>query len=448
MVMCLYHRVYDDVKLATVAHRSLRVMNATSYFRRHATVTNDNDTASNSALVAIDIAKAKNDVVIERPGARQRQRMKVLNTRAEHQRLIDHLHALDCPVQIGFEATGNYHRPLAWRLLEAGFELRLISSVALARTREALHNGWDKNDLKDAQVILHMLKIGLTQCYYDPLTHGINDWQELSKTHEIVSKAKTEAMHRLQTHYLPLYFPEIERFRHNSRSEWFFIFLDRFPVPAAIMALSREQFIEAAWPVIGRKVAKARILGDIYETAKTSIGLPVTAESPAVAMYRLVIAHIRQLIQQRDEIERQAHVLLADHPDYQRLRQLPGIGPIIALTVLAEAGDLRRFRHYRQFLKFCGFDLATHQSGQFRGQSKLSKHGNARLRKAFWIAGQTAVRQRENSFRDKYQRYTARDRDDRDLNRKALTAVAAKMARVAHAVVTSETDYRPFYGVR
>jgi transposase len=411
-------------------------------------VTNDNDTSSATALVAIDIAKIKNDVVIEVPGKQRRKRMKVLNTRAEHQRLIDRLHALDAPVRVGFEATGNYHRPLVWRLLRAGFDLRLISSVALARTREALHNGWDKNDPKDAQVILHMLRIGATQRYYDPLMHGINDWQELSKTHEVISKAKTEAMHRLQTHYLPLYFPEIDRFRHNSRSEWFFIFLDRFPVPAAILELSREQFIETAWPVIGRKVAKARILGDIYETARTSIGLPVAANSVAVVMYRLVIAHIRQLVQQRDEIERQAHSLLAEHPDYQRLRQLPGVGPIIALTVLAEAGDLRRFGHHRQFLKFCGFDLATHQSGQFRGRSKLSKHGNARLRRVFWMAGQVAVRQRENSFRDKYQRYMAKDPNDRDLNRKALSAVAAKMARVAHTVVTSETDYRPFYGVR
>ena len=35
---------------------------------------------------------------------------------------------------------------------EAGFEVRLVSSLALARTREALHNSWDKNDPKDAQV--------------------------------------------------------------------------------------------------------------------------------------------------------------------------------------------------------------------------------------------------------------------------------------------------------
>ena len=38
---------------------------------------------------------------------------------------------------------------------------------------------------------------------------------------------------------------------------------------------------------------------------------------------------------------------------------------------------IRRFPHHRQFLKFCGFDLSTQQSGQFRGTSRLSKRGNA-----------------------------------------------------------------------
>jgi len=49
---------------------------------------------------------------------------------------------------------------LAYRLGAAGFDVRLVSSVALARTREALNNSWDKNDPKDAQVILHMMQIG------------------------------------------------------------------------------------------------------------------------------------------------------------------------------------------------------------------------------------------------------------------------------------------------
>jgi transposase len=119
------------------------------------------------------------------------------------------------------EATGNYHRALAHRLLLEGFDLRLISSVSLARTREALNNGWDKNDPRDAQVILHMLRIGACHIFHDPLAHGINDIQELSKTQDMVSRAKTELWHRLLTHYLPLYFPEAERFRGNARSDWF-----------------------------------------------------------------------------------------------------------------------------------------------------------------------------------------------------------------------------------
>jgi transposase len=347
-------------------------------------------------------------------------------------------------VVIGLEPTGHYHRPLAWRLVQAGFDVRLVSSVALARTREALHNGWDKNDPKDAQVILHMLRIGVAKPYHDPLAHGINDIQELSMTHEVVSRAKTEVLHRIQTHYLPLYFPEAERFLNSTRSEWFFAFLDRFPVPAAITAMSKEAFVAAAWNVVGRKVSKANLLGDIYETAMASIALPIAPDAPAIAMFRLVIAEARHLIHQRDAVERMAGDLLGANADYLRLQQIPGIGPINALTVLAEAGDLRRFGHHRQFLKFCGLDLATHQSGQFRGRTKLSKRGNARLRRTFWMAAQVAIRQQENSFRDKFERYVARDRHDPDLRRKAFTAITAKMARVVHALIKGGADYRPF----
>jgi transposase len=401
-------------------------------------------TPPDAALVAIDVSKARNDVLIELPSTDRRRRLTVLNTRPEHDRFIEILRGIGHPVIVAFEPTGNYHRPLAFRLLEAGVSLRLVSSVALARTREALHNGWDKNDPKDAQVILHMLRIGATKTYLDPLGAGLNDIQELSKTHEVISKAKTELWHRLLTHYLPLYFPEIARFAGNSRSDWFLALLERFPTPASITACAKEEFVESAWSVVGRKVSKARLLGDIYETARFSIGLPVAMDSSAITMFRLVLSEGRSLIRQRDTIEELADAALAGHPDYQRLRQIPGIGPITAMTVLAEAGDLRRFKHYRQFLKFCGLDLATYQSGQFRGQTKLSKFGNARLRRAFWVAAQVAIRQRDNSFRAKYERYVARDRDNTDLKRKALTAITAKMARTAHAIIKSGSDYRPF----
>ncbi len=273
---------------------------------------------ADAVLEAIDIAKVRNEVLIEAPGDKRRRRLLVMNTRVEHDRLIEVLQAYGRPVVCAFEATGNYHRPIAWRLAEAGFEVRLVASLALARTREALHNSWDKNDPKDAQ--------------------------ELSKTHAAVAKAKTAIQHRILTHYLPLYFPEVERFKGNSRSDWFFAFLDAFPIPASILTLTKEEFIAAAWDVVGRKVSKSQILMDIYETARTSIGLPLPIDAPAIRMLRMVIAEARGLIRQRNEIETQADELLCDSRDYQLLRQIPGIGPINALTIIAEAAaDLKRF---------------------------------------------------------------------------------------------------------
>lgn len=90
-------------------------------------------------------------------------------------------------------------------------------------------------------------------------------------------------------------------------------------------------------------------------------------------------------------------------------------------------------------------DLATVHSGMFRGQSRISKYGNARLRRTLWMAGQTAVLKRTNSFRDKFERYISKDRYNAHLRRKAYTAIAAKMARTVHAVVNHGEPYRPFF---
>ena len=87
---------------------------------------------------------------------------------------------------------------------------------------------------------------------------------------------------------------------------------------------------------MGRKVSKARLLGDIYKTARSSIALPVPLDSPAIAMFRMILVEMRSLIRQRDQIEVFAEELLADRLDYRRLQLVPGVGPIIALTVLAE----------------------------------------------------------------------------------------------------------------
>ncbi len=218
-----------------------------------------------------------------------------------------------------------------------------------------------------------------------------------------------------------------------------------FPTPASIAALSEGEFQKQAWNLVGRKVSKKALLAEIYAAARRSIGVPVALESAAVAMFRLVLEQYLALNRLRERIAEQAGILLGDSPDSRRLMTVPGIGPANALTILAEAGDLRRFQHHRQFLSFCGLNLSTLQSGKSRGQSRISKYGNARLRTALWLAAQTAVRMRENSFRRKFELYVRRDPPDADLRRKAYTAVAAKLARVIFGLIKNGTDYRPFF---
>jgi len=394
--------------------------------------------------VAIDIARYWNAILVE-TAAGKRHRFRMRNTAQDFDRLVSFVRALPGICRVALEPTGDYHRPLAHRLLREGFEVVGISSVAVARLREAMFNSWDKNDPKDASVILEMLKRGAVQRYMDPMLAGVHDIQELSKTYYQVSQARTKLQHSLINRSLPLFFPEMDRYWCTTGTEWFVRFLLQFPTAFHVRALTRSDFVQAAWDLVGRKVAKRAKLEEIWETAASTAALPHAPESMAVEMFRVQLRRYAGLNDLRAELEARAQEFLASNADYERLQTIPGIGPILALMILAEGGDLRRFDHHRQFLKYCGFDLAKSQSGVQRGRERLSKRGNARLRMAFWLAGGVAVRMRENSFRAKYDRYVRSAPDDADLKRKALTAVAAKMARVAYGLIKKNQPYRCFF---
>ena len=71
-------------------------------------------------LVAVDIARARHEVLIAVPGKTRRRRLTVLNQLDDFNRLIATLSDYGCPVRVALEATGNYHRALAYRPGENG----------------------------------------------------------------------------------------------------------------------------------------------------------------------------------------------------------------------------------------------------------------------------------------------------------------------------------------
>ena len=159
-----------------------------------------------------------------------------------------------------------------------------------------------------------MLRIGVSQRFYDSLGQGINDLQELSKTHDAISRIKTETLHRILTHYLPLYFPRSSASVTTAAATG----------SSASLSASPRRRASRRW----RRTPSSPPPGKWW-AARSSIALPVPLDSPAISMFRLMLAEMRSLIRQRDEIEAFAERLLADRPDYQRLQLVPGMGPIL-----------------------------------------------------------------------------------------------------------------------
>jgi transposase len=69
-----------------------------------------------------------------------------------------------------------------------------------------------------------------------------------------------------------------------------------------------------------------------------------------------------------------------------------GIGPLIAVTILAELGDCTRFSASRHAVRYAGMDITVHQSDQRRAPGHLSRQGPPALRWALFEAAQHARR--------------------------------------------------------
>lgn len=233
------------------------------------------DTSKQILWIAIDVSKLKHDVLIEYPNGSQKKLI-INNNLADFNRLLKYITDSKLSAIAGLEASGYYHRAIAYFLLNNSCEVKLISSIATARTREIKYNSLDKNDYKDSKIILHLLKTNATQYYFEPLLHETIDIQELANTHKQISFRKTQLQHSIKSHYLSLYFPEAEQYFCTTRAEWFANFFKKFSCPQAITELTQEQFINTAWELAGRKVDKINWLKGVYATAHNSIGLPIS----------------------------------------------------------------------------------------------------------------------------------------------------------------------------
>lgn len=137
-----------------------------------------------------------------------------------------------------------------------------------------------------------------------------------------------------------------------------------------------------------------------------------------------------------DEIERISN----EDAACKRLRQIPGVGPLVSTATVAAIGNGAAFRKGRDFAAWLGLVPKQHSTG---GKAKLygiSKRGNIYLRRMF-IHGARAV-----LLRVKYDTaglgHWVQQLQARTARNKVIVAVANKLARIAWAVLFRGEAYR------
>jgi transposase len=120
------------------------------------------------------------------------------------------------------------------------------------------------------------------------------------------------------------------------------------------------------------------------------------------------------------------------------LQKVPGIGPVTA-AALASRLAFRTFPGPDQFVAYIGLDVSVRQSGKYQGKRKLTKQGDAELRRLLYCCAQANLRVKTSPFRAEYERAIAKGLP----TTAALNVVARKIAKVCWAIAHYGTEYDP-----
>lgn len=144
--------------------------------------------------------------------------------------------------------------------------------------------------------------------------------------------------------------------------------------------------------------------------------------------------------QQLLHLTRKLKKVIATHfkESYTSLLTVPGIGPVTALALLAETGDLKRFDDPDEFASYMGLIPGEQRSGETIYGNHIQPRCNTHLRPLFIEAAWTAIR-RCPVLLAYYKKHVDKN------NKKAIVKVARKLSLIAKAVALNKTAYRSDY---
>ncbi|MCK4815926.1 IS110 family transposase, partial [bacterium] len=282
-------------------------------------------------------------------------------------------------IQIGLEATGHYWLTLYEKLISSEFNVTVFNPLQVASFRNKGIRG-QKTDPIDAVLIANVLRFGESSQTRLP-DENILILRRLSRFRSNLVDQTTSIKHKISA-ILDQVFPEYASLFDNTFGKGSLALLKKSAFPEEIAKLdlgkltkllkkaSRNHFDEE----------KARLIKD---KAKISFGTRIGLDAFEIQI-KILINQIEYLDEQTKKLAKELKSLVGDHV----LLSIPGISHVSAGIILGEIGNFRfagkdeARRGIKALTALAGLDPKLQESGQYQGQTKMSKRGSKYLRRA------------------------------------------------------------------
>lgn len=395
--------------------------------------------------VGVDWATQGHQICVLGPGGDRVDEQTVPHTGAGLAALVGRLRQrVSDPARIAV-AIEVPHGAVVDVLLEQGCHVFAINPKQLDRFRDRHTVAGAKDDRRDAFVAADALRTDRGAFrrlqVEDPQVVHV---RELSRVHGELVQEHNRLTNRLREQ-LWRFYPQLLGLSPAADEPWLWAVLEQAPTPAQGQRLTPS----ALRALLARQRIR-RLTAAAVHAALQAPPLPVAAGTVEAAGEHvgLLLPRLQLVHAQRTQCERRLEQLLeklatpaggadrAEHRDVTILRSLPGVGRVVAATMLAEASRPLAARDYQTLRAHTGAAPVTRQSGKTRLVS-MRRSCNGRLRNAVFHWASNAIRLDPPS-RAQYDRLRQRHGHAR-----ALRGVADRLLDVLITMLRTRTLYDP-----
>jgi len=177
----------------------------------------------------------------------------------------------------------------------------------------------------------------------------------------------------------------------------------------------------------------------IQKAARSSYRLSKCVEDSIDILLATSIETIRSFKAQIKQLDKAIEKIIDGIPN--TLDTIPGIGPVYRAGILAEIGDINRFKNQAALAKYAGLTWGKYQSGNFEAEeTKMIRSGNRYLR-YYLVQAANSVKKEETEFKDYYlKKYQEVSKHQ---HKRALVLTARKLVRLVDVLLRNDQIYTP-----